>query len=109
MEIQAPEVAEPFFRRATEIAPAQAGARQQFGLNLLVLGRHAEAVLELGEAVRLNPRDADSLAHLAYGEFQLSRFAEAAQHARAALALDPGHPMAHQVDEAVRRIRGDTT
>jgi hypothetical protein len=35
------------------------------GLDLLVLRRYEEAARELGEAVRLNPRDADGLSRLA--------------------------------------------
>src|SRR5207244_6318718 len=60
MEAKSPRVAEPFFRRAAAMRPGVAAARQQFGLNLLVLGRCAEAIRELAEAVRLEPRNVDS-------------------------------------------------
>jgi tetratricopeptide (TPR) repeat protein len=106
MELQAPAAAEPFFRRAAALVPAQAGARQQYGLNLLVLGRFDEAARELAEAARLDPGDADTLAHLAYCELQRRRFAEARQHARAALGIDANHPVARQVDAALDRIGG---
>ena len=89
-----PAIAEPFFRRAVELRPDLASARQQYGLNLLVLGRVEEAARELTEAVRLDPRDPDSLSGLAYCELQLGRVADARAHAAAALAINPADPIA---------------
>ena len=89
-----PGIAEPFFRRAVELRPDLASARQQYGLNLLVLGRVEDAARELTEAVRLDPRDSDSLAGLAYCEMQLGRVAEARAHATAAIAINPSDPIA---------------
>ena len=97
MESKAPAIAEPFFRRAAEIAPGMAAARLQYGLNLLVLTRYDAAARELSEAVRLDPRDADALARLAYCELQLGRTEEALGHARAALAINPNDPLARQL------------
>jgi tetratricopeptide (TPR) repeat protein len=102
-EVQAPDAAEPFFRHAVETRPDQPGARQQYGLNLLVLGRYEEAARELAEAARLDPRNADSLSHLAYCELKLGRFADAATHVSAAFALNPDDPVARQVAAALRR------
>ena len=97
MEARAPEVAEPFFRHATAMQPAHAETRQQYGLNLLVLNRFADAARELSESARLNPRDADTLSRLAYAEAKLGRTADARQHALAALAVDPNDPLARQL------------
>jgi Flp pilus assembly protein TadD len=97
---KAPEVAEPYFRRAVEISPGQAGPRQQLGLNLAVLGRCDEAVRELSEATRLDPRDPDTLSHLAYCELKRGNIAVARAHAAAALSLDPANTLAGQVRAA---------
>ncbi|HYT67617.1 MAG TPA: tetratricopeptide repeat protein [Vicinamibacterales bacterium] len=97
MEAKAPDVAEPFFRHAAEVSPELAAARQQYGLNQLVLRRYDIAARELGEASRLDPRDADSLSRLAYCELKLGRAADADAHARAALAIDPNDPLARQL------------
>jgi tetratricopeptide (TPR) repeat protein/4-amino-4-deoxy-L-arabinose transferase-like glycosyltransferase len=102
VELKAPDAAEPFFQHAAEMRPDQASARQQYGLNLLVLGRYEQAARELAEAVRLDPRNADSLSHLAYCELKLGRRAEAATHASAALALNPEDQLAKQVAAAIR-------
>jgi tetratricopeptide (TPR) repeat protein len=102
---KAPDAAEPFFRRAVEMRPDQAAARKQYGLNLLLLGRHDQAARELAEAVRLDPRDPDSLAHLAYSEYQLGRTADALRHAEAALALNPEDRVAKPLAAALRRSR----
>lgn len=96
-QVRAPEAAEPFFRRAAQLGPGQAATRQQFGLNLLVLGRFEEAALELAESVRLDPGNPDSLAHLAYCEAKLGRAAAARAHAAAALARDPNHALARRL------------
>jgi tetratricopeptide (TPR) repeat protein len=102
MEARAPDAAEPFFRRAADMQPADAAARQQYGLNLLVLNRFEDAARELAEAARLNPRDADTLSRLAYVEVKIGRNAEARQHAHAALAINPSDPLAQQLAALLR-------
>ena len=52
------------------------------------------------EAVRLDPRDPDSLSHLAYCEFKLGRAADARAHASAALSLNPGDELAKGIIRA---------
>ena len=96
-QVRASATAERFFRRAAEMRPDLAAARQQYGLNLLVLGRVDEAFRELSEAVRLDPRNADSLSALAFAEVRLGRPADARAHAEAALALNPGDPLARGI------------
>jgi Flp pilus assembly protein TadD len=85
------------------IAPGLASARQQLGLNLTVLGRFDDAAQELGEAARLDPRDADTLAHLAYCQLQLGRTDDARRHLAAALAIDPTHALAAQIAARIGR------
>ena len=63
------------------------------------------AVRELGEAIRLDPRDADGLARLSYCELELGRTADARGHAAAALALNPGDPLATQLFAALDKPR----
>jgi 4-amino-4-deoxy-L-arabinose transferase-like glycosyltransferase len=98
---QGSEAADPFFRHAVQLAPAQASARQQHGLNLLLLGRIADAKRELAEAVRLDPDDPDSLAHLAYCEIKLGETDRAVAHVRAALLNAPDHQLARQLAAAL--------
>jgi 4-amino-4-deoxy-L-arabinose transferase-like glycosyltransferase len=102
MQAKAPAEAERFFRRAVAMQPDQASARVQYGLNLLVLDRCDAAIPELLEATRLDAKDPDSLAHLAYCEAKVGRIPDARAHAEAALALDPSHELARQVRAAVR-------
>jgi len=101
--VQAPDVAEPFFRQGAALAPNDPGARLQYGLNLLVLNRIEEAAREFTASVRLNPRDADALAHLAYCDLVLGRNDDAARHADAALAVAPGHALATAVRAKIER------
>ena len=100
---KAPELAERYFRRAVQIRPEQATARQQLGLNLVVLGRCPDATRELAEAVRLDPRDAHALAHLAYCELQAGRVADARAHTEAALVVSPDNPLANQLRALMAR------
>ena len=100
MAVRAPDVAEPYFKHAVQMQPEVGAARQQLGLNLLVLGKIDEAAVELGHAVRLDPRDPDSLSHLAYCELKLGRVADARTHAQAALALNPGDELAKGIIRA---------
>lgn len=92
--VQAPDVAEPFFRRGAALAPDSAPARLQYGLNLLVLNRIDDAAHEFAASARLDPRDAEALAHLAYCELVLGRVSDARQHVDRALALNPSHALA---------------
>jgi tetratricopeptide (TPR) repeat protein len=102
MQAKVPDEAERFFRQAVAMQPDQAGARLQYGLNLLVLDKCETAIAELKEANRLDATDPEPLAHLAYCEVKLGRVGEARSHAEAALALDPNHGLARQVRSAVR-------
>jgi 4-amino-4-deoxy-L-arabinose transferase-like glycosyltransferase len=102
MQVKAPAEAERFFRQAVAMAPNQPGARVQYGLNLLVLDRCDAAIPELAEAARLDPKDAEPLAHLAYCEAKLGRLPDARAHAESALSLDPSHALARQVRATVR-------
>lgn len=101
-ELHALSTAERFFKGAAELAPSSAAMRQQYGVNLVLLGRFEEASRELSEAARLNPRDAASFSHLAYCEAKLGRLGDARQHLATALRLDPGDPMAQQLAAAIR-------
>lgn len=101
MELKAAEAAEPYFKKGVALAPGQAGAHQQLGLNLLVQRRYRDAAASLEEAARLDPRNADTLAHLALAEAQLGDVAHAQEHVTAALAADPSHPVARQVAAAL--------
>jgi tetratricopeptide (TPR) repeat protein len=101
IEAKAPDVAEPFFRRAVELRP-DAAAHQQLGLDLLVLEKFDEAARELGEASRLDPRDADTLSRLAYCEVKLGRLDEARGHVTQALTINPSDPLARQLAAALR-------
>ena len=99
--------AEPLFRHAATLDPTHAAARQQYGLNLLLLERFDAAERELREAVRLDARDADSLAHLAYAEIKLNRVAAAREHVAAALAVDREHALARQLARALGILKGE--
>jgi tetratricopeptide (TPR) repeat protein len=101
IEAKAPDVAEPFFRRAVELRP-DAAAHQQLGLDLLVLEKFDEAARELGEASRLDPRDPDTLSRLAYCEVKLERLDAARAHVMQALAINPSDPLARQLSAALR-------
>jgi Flp pilus assembly protein TadD len=105
--VKAPEVATRFFEGAVALRPGQASARQQLGLNLLLLGRVEDAARELTEAVRLDPRNADSLAHLAYCEVKLGRLENARTHVELAIAAAPDHPLALQL-RSILRTRGSS-
>jgi Flp pilus assembly protein TadD len=102
VEAKAPDAAEPFFRRAIDMRP-DAASHQQLGLDLLVQNKFDEAARELGEAARLDPRDADTLSRLAYCEVKLERLDEARAHVAQALALNPSDPLAGQLAAALHR------
>jgi Flp pilus assembly protein TadD len=93
----APDLADRFFSSGARLAPNNPDALLQWGVNLLVLSRFAEARAPLEHAARLAPRDVEALAHLALCYFQLGALDDARRAADAALALVPDHPMATAV------------
>jgi tetratricopeptide (TPR) repeat protein len=99
-EINAPDVAEPFLRRAVAVGPANAAAHQMLAIDLLVLARFEEASQQFIATLRLQPRNADALAMLAVCEQRLGRLEDARRHAEAALAIAPRHPIAQDVLKA---------
>lgn len=101
--VKAPVLAERFFKQGAALSPNVAGARLQYGLSLLVLNRIQEALREFDAAVRLDARDPDALAHLAYCELMLDRKDDARRHAEAALVIAPAHALASAVMEKIRR------
>ncbi len=105
VEAEAPDVAEPFFRRAAEMQPESAAVRQQHGLNLMVLRRYEEAAEELSAAARLDAGDPDTLSRLAFCELKLGRLGDARMHAEAALRLDPRDTLARQLVTELRRVQ----
>jgi Tfp pilus assembly protein PilF len=104
-QAQAPDVAEPFFRRAAEMQPQSAAVRQQYGLNLMVLRRYEDAARELAVAAHLDPQDPDTLSRLAFCELKLGRLNDARAHADAALRLNPGDALARQLAMELGRDR----
>ena len=96
-ELNAPDAAEPFLRRAVHAAPESPAAHQLLGIDLLVLGRADEAARELELVVAKQPRNADALAMLAFAEQRLGRLADARRHAAAALAIAPSQEIAKRV------------
>ena len=67
-ELGAPDVAEPFFRRAVHVAPELPAAHQLLGIDLLMLGRDEEAAAELAIVVARQPGNADAVKMLAYAK-----------------------------------------
>ena len=96
-ELNAPDVAEPFLRRAVHVAPEPPAAHQLLGIDLLVLGRDDEAARELGIVVAKQPQNADALAMLAFAEERLGRAREAREHAEGALRINPRQEIARRV------------
>ena len=70
--------------------------RNVLGLELLALGRNAEAIDELKIYVRDNPRDADAWANLGNALSALNRNDEALQAYQRAVAIDPGNGLSQR-------------
>ncbi len=100
-QAQAPDVGEPFLRRAVQMAPDLPSAHELLGMTLVELNRWDDADRELAAAVRLDPHAARAFAYLAACEAQLGRAAEAKADAQTALQLDPSSIVARQVLAAV--------
>jgi 4-amino-4-deoxy-L-arabinose transferase-like glycosyltransferase/Flp pilus assembly protein TadD len=99
-ELNAPDAAEPFLRRAVAVAPDLPAAHQLLGIDLIALGREGEAAAEFNAVIGRQPRNADALALLAWCETRTGRTREAREHAEAALRIAPRHELARRVLQA---------
>ena len=100
--LKALDLAERMFRHGVSLAPDDADARLQFGVNLVVQSKLEDATIELRTAVRLDPRQPDALAYLAFCELSAGNLEEAVRLVETALAIAPGHPVARSVQAAIR-------
>jgi tetratricopeptide (TPR) repeat protein len=99
--------AEASFRRAIELNPGYATARQWYASFLSTLGRHSEAVPEARHALDIDPLSPVMHRTLAVVYLTARRFDEAEVSAREALAIDPQVPAAHLTLARILCAKGD--
>jgi tetratricopeptide (TPR) repeat protein len=85
---------EALFTHALAVTPENDLAQVQVGNIRLLQGRLDEAVAHLEEAVRINPRVAESRNSLALALLRRGRTSEAFEHLREAQRIDPGNAQA---------------
>ncbi|HKC10998.1 MAG TPA: tetratricopeptide repeat protein [Vicinamibacteria bacterium] len=94
LDLEDAPLAQRFLREAVARAPSSAEARERLGLALALQGDGGAALLELGEACRLDPERASAHLNLAVVLAQAGRLADARAQAREALRLQPDYPQA---------------
>jgi Flp pilus assembly protein TadD/4-amino-4-deoxy-L-arabinose transferase-like glycosyltransferase len=104
LKINAPDAAEPFFRRAVELAPTSPQTHDLYGVSLIMQKKYADARLQFTTALGLNGKDAEAASNLAFIEVQTGFLADARTHVDLALALDPGNELAKQVQGALAKL-----
>jgi tetratricopeptide (TPR) repeat protein len=93
-------------RTAREILPDLGTYALALGTTYLQMGRTDEAIAELETAVARRPTWAPARAALAAALMGRQRFAEAAEHARIAVFLNPDNPGFHRLAAAAARKAG---
>jgi Flp pilus assembly protein TadD len=102
-------------RLIAQAVPGSAEARNNLGGALLVRGEIDEAIEQLQEALRIDPRHAEAHSNLGVALARRGRLAEAIDHYRAALRLDPNQTQTYsnlgnallqqgQIREAIARF-----
>lgn len=87
--------------------PQSAALHYAYGHRLSERGRPGPAIVELQAAKRLRPSEANAYVDLALVYFRLERIDDGIAEMRAALAIQPGHPLALQVLARHAINRGD--
>ena len=87
--------AEPNYRRAAHLDPADFQAQYGHGRSLQMLGRIAEAIGAYQRAIVANPQSAEANLNMATAYLSLGDARVAAQFAERAAALDPKNGAAH--------------
>lgn len=75
--------------------PADLALKSQRARELLAEGKSEQAIAIYAEIARAAPRDAATLVNLAIAEFKAKRYRDSAEHAQAALMLEPDLPAAN--------------
>jgi TolB-like protein len=83
------------FKRATQLSPAYATARQWSAENLAVRGRFDEAIAEMRRALEVDPLSLIINTNLGYIYFQARRYDQAIEQFRQTLVMDSSFPFAH--------------
>jgi tetratricopeptide (TPR) repeat protein len=97
------------YRRRIDANPGNGEAHRKLAEIYAVQGDAATALAEFAVATSVNARDAEAYAGAAQSYLRLNRFADAAQSARSALAIDPSQQKARfALGTALTRL-GDAT
>jgi tetratricopeptide (TPR) repeat protein len=99
--------AEPHLRLAETSHPARALVLENLAIVSLQLGRHAEAIAQLEELLRDQPRQPQTHYHLGVALYGAGRTAEAADHFRTAVELQPNHAAAQAALATLQFRSGD--
>jgi serine/threonine-protein kinase len=83
------------FRRAIELNPNCATSHQWYGRFLSSIGRHAQAIVEVRTAQKLDPSSLIINANLAGALLYAGQTEEALRQAQATVQLDPHFPVGH--------------
>src|SRR5581483_3282273 len=98
--------AEREFRRSIELNPSYATAHHWLANALSALGRHDEAVAEIGLARQLDPHSAIICSASGMTLFYARQYEPALEECRRALEFDPGLVPAHRVVRWIAEARG---
>ena len=96
MQLESPSLAAAFFNDAVAASPRAARSRRDLGFALSMMGRHQEAIVQLEQAVALDPADLETQLNLAIAYRNGGRPAEARARAQEVLRLKPDYQPARQ-------------
>lgn len=85
------------FEKAIRLSPAFAAAYTNLAAQHMMEGQFEQAITEAQRAMKITGPDSVNLGNIAYAQYFLKRFDDAAQSARAALAIKPDLPQAHYI------------
>ncbi len=83
------------FRRALEIHPAYLRARNDLGVQYIILKQWAEAFEQFEAAIEINPKSFNPRLNIGIALVELRRFTEAMDHLNMAISIDSSSPAAH--------------
>ncbi len=90
-QLQQPEAALPWYRRATEIIPLALDFQNKYGVCLLALNKLTEAEAVFKTIISENPKHIEAQTNLGYVYMQTGRQSLAYDHMLQAQRLDPDH------------------
>ena len=112
-QLNEPQLANEYFRKAVQLSPGFVEARINLGANYSALSQPQKAIAQFEEVLKRDPRNVSALYNLGIAEIGLKQWSKATQHLRAGFStfsfgFSDQHSLIRSTDEIRQSTRRST-